>query len=341
MQLELWHINGEGFHWGRHGLGQEESGWHVPSDTLFAALVARLAELRGVAAVEALVGAARADPPFVLSSAFPRAGQICFFPMPLRPPTALAPEGPRPKDLKKVKFVSAELFRALSQGQALADLITSVEKLHSGQVLLTQDEHKQLPPAVRESQIVWKIEKRPRVAVGRVAHNSQIYFTGRTTFQPDCGLWFGVRWIRRDDILAQTLAALWADLGDAGLGGVRNSGFGRCEIKHAGSLDLPDANTKLWVSLGRYLPRADEMDALRAEGAAYTIETVGGWVDSPVSKSERRRAIRVIAEGAVLGQVSRAVPGQIADVQPDYNGTQPLGHPVWRSGLALAVGLRP
>jgi len=62
-------------------------------------------------------------------------------------------------------------------------------------------------------------------------------------------------------------------------------------------------------------------------------------VDSPISKSERRRAVRMLAEGAVLGGVARVVPGQIIDVQPNYDGKQPLGHPVWRSGLALAVGL--
>ena len=31
----------------------------------------------------------------------------------------------------------------------------------------------------------------------------------------------------------------------------------------------------------------------------------------------------------------------MADVQPDYAGNRPLGHPVWRNGQALAVGFAP
>jgi hypothetical protein len=58
-----------------------------------------------------------------------------------------------------------------------------------------------------------------------------------------------------------------------------------------------------------------------------------------VSKAERRIPVRLLAEGAVLGPLDRIVPGQIVDVQPDYGGTRPLGHAVYRSGLALAVGL--
>ena len=347
MQLDIWHISGDGFHWGRHGLGQEESGRHIPSDTLFAALVARLAELEGAAAAQAFVDAGRGDtPPFVMSSAFPRAGNARFFPTPLRHPTEPKPDGPRPKDLKRVKFVSESLFRAILAGGTLADAVQTGAKLHDGQVVfggqvvLTPIEHAQLPALVRDDNKLWNVEKRPRVTVGRAAQNSQIYFTGRTAFHQECGLWFGVRWLTRTDTLAQTLESLLLELGDAGLGGVRSSGFGQCKIERVGSLDLPDPSGGLWVTLSRYLPRADESHALRDERSAYAVETIGGWVDSPVRKSERRRAVRMLAEGAVLGPVARAAPGQIVDAQPDYDGKQPLGHPVWRSGLALAVGLK-
>ena len=85
MQLELWQITGEGFHFGRHGLEQEESGVHFPSDSLFAALVARMVALFGSTEVEEFGKAfLNGKPYFVLSSAFPRAGDVLFFPVPLR-----------------------------------------------------------------------------------------------------------------------------------------------------------------------------------------------------------------------------------------------------------------
>lgn len=342
MQVDVWNINGDGFHLGRHGLGQEESGVHVPSDTLFAALVARLADLYGPAAVEAWMQPLQADPPaFVLSSAFPRAGDVRLLPVPLRAPAAENPPGgPRPKDLKRVKYLSEAAFRAVAAGKRIEDDFVAGLKLHQGTVLIALAEVGQLPQVMRDEQALWHVEKRPRVALGRAAQNSQIYFTGRTVFQPGCGLWFAVRWLNRTDERAQTLAALLADLGDAGLGGERSNGFGQCRIQAAGTLELPDPDGGPWVALSRYLPHADETQALSNDGAAYSLETVGGWVNSPSSKSERRRAVWLLAEGAVLGPVVRSVPGQIVDVAPNYGGPS-LGHPVWRCGQALAVGVRP
>jgi len=346
MQLDLWYINGTSFHLGRHGLGEEESGEHLGSDSLFAALVARLAEARGADAAERFVQAMRSDsPPFVLSSAFPRAGDVRLFPTPLESPE-LDSDAPKHKDLKKCKFVSRAVFNALLAGKSLAQVFPSqegraVEKVlfQNGKVLLDQSEVGALPQSVRRDEKIWTIEKRPRVVVGRVASNSQIYHTGRTVFQEGCGLWFAVRWLTREDALAQTLAAALADLAQAGIGGKRNVGFGHCTIERRGTDELPDADGAAWVSLSRYLPRQDEMDALR-NGRAYAIQSVGGWVQSPVAKSERRRAVRMIVEGSVLGRVPRVAPGQIVDVRPVYPNAPSLGHPVWRNGLAFAVGMQ-
>ncbi len=344
MQLDLWYISGTSFHLGRHGLGEEESGEHLGSDSLFAALVTRIAEARGVDAAERFVQALRSDaPPFVLSSAFPRAGGVCLFPTPLESPTEPNPDAPKHKDLKKCRYVSRAVFDALLAGKSLAELFAKSVKIQNAQVWLDENEVSSLPPsqARREEKIesIWTIEKRPRVTVGRATPNSQIFYTGQTMFQKECGLWFAVRWFRRDDALAQTLADALADLAEAGIGGKRNVGFGHCTIEPRGTAELPDVNGGQWVSLSRYLPRADEMNALR-EGVAYAVQSVGGWVQSPVAKSERRRAVRMIVEGSVMGRVPRPVPGQIVDVRPVYPNAPSLGHPVWRSGLALAVGMQ-
>jgi CRISPR type III-A-associated RAMP protein Csm4 len=348
MQLDLWYINGTSFHLGRHGLEQEESGERLGSDSLFAAIVARLVALHGKDKAQQFVKPLRDESPLcVFSSAFPRAGEVCLFPTPLEMPKPLKPGAPKHKDLKKCRYVSRTIFDALIAGDELANWFTPENKLQGGVVLLAPNDKKQLPPRARTDEKIWTIEKRPRVTIGRAVPNSQIYFTGRTVFQEKCGLWFAVRWFKRDSKIEQLLNDALADLGDAGIGGERNAGFGQCKIElQKNTLDLPDAKDKHWVSLSRYLPHSDEVNAL-TNGVAYTIQTIPGWAQSPGNKPERRRAVRMIAEGAVLGQVARDVPGQIVDVQPKYATdanpdkiTAPLGHDVWRNGRALAVGVK-
>ena len=101
---------------------------------------------------------------------------------------------------------------------------------------------------------------------------------------------------------------------------------------------MPDAGDGKWITLGRCLPAADEVPAVLQGNVAYALEEVGGWLYSPGIKAERRRTINMIAEGSVLSGIGKTFYGSIADVQPDYNGTQPVGHPVWRNGYAAAVG---
>ena len=85
MKIQVWHVSGNGFHFGRHGLGQEESSERLPSDSLYAALVSRLIELRGNAEVTSWANQfLRPEPPFLLTSVFPCAGQTRLYPIPLQ-----------------------------------------------------------------------------------------------------------------------------------------------------------------------------------------------------------------------------------------------------------------
>jgi CRISPR-associated protein Csm4 len=239
MQLTIWTIAGTGFHFGRRGLEQEESGFHLPSDSLTAALIARWVELFGAPAASALVNQLKQDPPpFVLSSAFPRAANVKFFPVPLSHPTRTPRNGPRPKDLKRIKYVSEQLFRASVRGSNLIEILAASQALHGGSVLVAKEEWAHLPKAVQDDGRIWGLEKQPRVTIDRGAQSSNLYFTGRTTFNNQCGLWFGVRWLKEDVELARTLAAGLADLADAGIGGDRTSGFGASTIEQRGAIEL-------------------------------------------------------------------------------------------------------
>ncbi|KPL73731.1 hypothetical protein ADN00_14260 [Ornatilinea apprima] len=343
MQIELWNISGRSFHFGRHGMGQEESAETLTSDSLFAALVSRLAALRGGAAVDAWVRPFLGEQPsFALSSAFPRAGEVRFYPAPLSLKNSAAkPDRVDVKSIKKVRFLSEALFRRVINGEALSQtLYENCLKLNEGRLLCAAEDAPRLPAALRKDGAeLWTVEQRPRVTIQRDTNQSTLYFTGQTLFAEGCGLWFGLRWLSEDPALRADLAALLADLGDSGLGGERSSGFGAASIQPAGQVELPHTPGQPWVTLSRYLPRADEISALQSEQAAYTLENVGGWAQSPGKKAERRRAVNLLAEGSVFGGLPRLAPGRVVDTQPDYNGSQPLGHPVWRSGLALAVSL--
>lgn len=343
MHLDIWNISGSGFHFGRHGLGQEESHIHWPSDSLFAAITARVAVLQGQLGVQTWMDRFLADPPvFILTSAFPRAGSVRLFPVPMRTGRLADRDERVPhKTIKRLKFISESVFRKVLEGALLTELYDEKLTFQSGQVLVSQEDLLALPEAVRQRKLaIWEVEQRARVALGRAQANSNLYFTGRTVFSPHCGLWFGVQWVQTDDALQAFLEEVLNDLGYAGLGGERSSGFGSADLQPAGSVAFSDYPGQPWVSLSRYLPKQGESAALLHPLAAYSLENVGGWVQSPQQKAERRRTIRMLAEGSVLGAVE-GIPGRVVDVQPDYHGVQPLAHPVWRSGAAVAIGFKP
>ncbi len=351
MQLQTWKIQGRAFHFGEHGIGQEVSRLTWPSDSLYAAILARLALLRGGEAVEAWMGTAEAPkaPPFLLTSTFPYAGEVRFFPVPLAALRCEPPPGARHKDLKKARFVSEKIYRRLLAGETLADVFGEAKRLHGKTVWVLKAEVARLPDKKEErtgrvlsveERRFWTVAKRPRVTVGRAPNNSNLFHVGAVHFAEDCGLWFGVQWLTDDEATRALFANLLEDLGYAGLGAERTSGYGWATIKEVGMLNLPAPDSGMWTTLSRYIPAKDEIPALQAAAAAYQVTRVGGWMDG---RGLRRRAATLLAEGAVLGPLDKPSPwGDAVDVRPvpgkkDDKFTPPE-HPVWRLGWAVAIG---
>jgi CRISPR-associated protein Csm4 len=348
MQMECWKIIGNGFHFGLHGLGQEETSVTFASDSLFAALIARLAESAGTQAVDEFIQPfLSGDPTFVLSSTYPMAGEVRFFPTPLaalqqeRDANHSHPGTARAKELKKVKFISEGIFRRWLTGENISNLYQGAFKLQGKSVLVLQDELSKMPDSLKNPGApLWAVEKRPRVTLGRSVQNSDIFFTGRVNFLNECALWFGIWWRKADPGVKSTVASLLAELADAGLGAERSIGFGQCQITPHSNLDLPDAGQKPWLSLSRYMPRTDEMTALADPVAAYGLKSVGGWLVSPSRSGQRRRPVNLLVEGSVFGGLDHQVPGQMVDVRPSYpTEPDPIGHAVYRNGFALPVGI--
>lgn len=356
-----------GLHLGARGVNLEESAEHVPSDTLFAALVDAVLRLSGGG--EALAEPfARGDPPFLLTSAFPFAGSVRFFPMPVPLDRWFAPETlrKRSKELKKIRFVSEALFRRMLAGERMDDWIfpdredvepTRGVALQRGTFWLTVEETGGLPdrmqvdpetrkpvtPRALRHHSVFKPHQVPRVTLDRVTSASNIFHAGRVAFSPGCGLWFGVRWHRDDSVLRDLFLRALAVLGDDGLGGERTVGYGGFAWTEEGPLTLPDPTdgSLLWL-LSRYHPRPAELPAALTESPGYALTAVAGWLRTWQGAAQRRQRLWLVAEGSLIRAVGPGPWGDITDVRPRYRNPQgDLPHPVWRYGFALGAAVAP
>ncbi|MFQ3631712.1 type III-A CRISPR-associated RAMP protein Csm4 [Roseiflexus sp.] len=352
-------------HFGRQGIGLEETGETFPSDSFFAALVAQAATLDDAALdADGVPELARAfcagEPPLLHSSLFPRLGDLPLLPRPALPlnvtdDTLRAWIG---KGFKRLKYLSPALFTAACAGLPItsAPLI-----LQGGKVWMTEAEARTLTDdpwrrRANESDEAWKRRLaatpiwlavgEPHVTVDRVSCASAYYEVGRVTFAPGAGLALLVRFI--DPAWRPRFEGLLDLLAHSGLGGRRTGGSGAFAWRLGRALDaMPGAVGTRAVLLSRYLPAKDEIAALRSAEAAYQLVVVGGWLFSPGQIPQRRQRVRMVAEGSVLDVRAAALRGLVLDVRPDYSQSMRahpvLGrdvgtpHPVYRSGLALTT----
>lgn len=329
---------GSAFHFGVRGIEAEVSGEFCPSDTLFAALMSVIAELEGGSGVEQFAeafGAGQGGPPFLLSSAFPYVGDVRLFPLPKLRLEVTQAKGVQ-KLLKKLAFASEAAFHLILEGRSVADLLKDDENLLQGKkVLLTPDERKRLPD-LREGRI-WATSAVPRVALDRATSASQIYQVGRVSFAPHCGLYFLARW--HDRAWQSRLEELLAYLGDVGLGGRRSVGHGQFDASADGEVELGQGGEAegFFLTLSRFHPTREELKAgVLGDGASYRLQTVAGWLSSPVEEAQRRKVLRMIDEGSIVCATGQPWYGDLTDVRPEYEEAW-FSHPVYRYGYALPV----
>lgn len=357
-----------GLHIGGQGGKLEESGVTLPADTLFAALVD--AHRRSGGDPQALAApfvAAPPDPPFLLTSAFPYAGAVRFYPMPVDLTRLVTPETlrARTKALRRVRYLSEGLLRQALDGEMLDGWLFPEEQfaepqtgaaLQGGQFWLKVEETANLPIEMQRNEgqrhalpmlPVATTARVPRVTVDRLSHSSTIYHAGRTTFAAGCGLWFGVHWRDRERRIegspltyAEAVAQALALLADDGLGGERTAGYGAFRLGVPAAVDLPDPaeGRSTWL-LSRYHPASvGELAGLRDPHAAYQLVKVGGWLRSYDYPAVRRRRLTLLGEGSLV-PLPGLVAGDVVDVRPRYpQAESPFPHPVYRYGLALGVG---
>lgn len=319
------------FHVGELGVGREETLPYVPSDTLYAAFVYawRIAGEPGPFV----------PPPLRLTSAFPRVGPLRLYPRPfVRIRAARERRDELGKKLLRFGWCSERIFALLLQGADMTPLARSENFI--GDVWFHPEDIPLLPPPPPETgewTRFWAVSPpAPHVAIDRARSAPNLFHSGRLTFGPGCGLWFGAESIAPD---ARTrLERALAYLADAGLGGLRSTGHGAFTFA-LGEATLPISPTPSGyaVTLSRYLPAdpAEVAAVLHPEGTAYKLVWVGGWCQDDVGYPWRRKQVRMVCEGSVLRWDGRPL-GRVADLKPE--GVGKFGdRPVLRYGLAFPV----
>ena len=161
---------------------------------------------------------------------------------------------------------------------------------------------------------------------------SEIWHVETVQFNTNCGLWFAVEF--GSDETRQKIETLLHVLGDTGIGGERNAGYGLFDFTET-TLELPGAaGSDQFVTLSPICPNSPEqLSQLRTGAIAYTLNPSKGWVGTTGTASPRKQ-ISMFAEGSVLHTTDEHV-GRLVDLRPDA-----WAHPVYRYGYAWQVGIK-
>ena len=305
-------------HLGRRGVGLEETEISIPADTLFSALCQTWRTFYGEERLTDFLAQYETSEPFLLTSAFPFAGDIRFFPKPLVDLKVNADDGR--KKLKKVRFLSEKCFRQIVAGEKIE--LDPDRLINDGQLWIHGDD--KCPTTV------WKTEKRPRVTLDRQSSTSEIWHLGGVKFHEGCGLWFGAKFDTEET--QKQIETILRVLGDTGIGGERSAGYGIFDLHSKPAEPEPDQEVDRFVTLSPVCPRdAEQLDTLIRGDVGYKLEERSGWIGSAEGNGLRRQQVWMFGEGSVLNGSGSQV-GRLVDLKPDS-----CPHPVWRYAYAWPI----
>ena len=300
MRVTVYHLDfPAGFHIAPHELSLDEALPTIPADTLFSALVAAWERCGGDPSLW-LSPFLEGNPPFLLSSAFPRTRNHLLFPKPL----SFQPSW----EWKEVDFLPKDDFFLAAQGK--------------------------VPPKVPEVKATWEVEQIPRVTLDRITQRSNLFYLARVRFQPGSGLWFAVTWNNPAlpcgaVTFRKALELALEELSMAGVGGDRTVGYGRFLVARADEEDWPEPKPQgFGVLLSRLWPTARDLESL-PQSLAWRFVEVGGF-SYTLGQHVRRKRVRLVVEGSV---VPTEVRGGLADLTPSHFHL----HRIWRYGLAFLL----
>lgn len=323
------------FHLGERGVGLEETAEFIHSDTLFGALCWAWTLYHGREVSGFLEPFLAGDPPFVISSAFPYAGDVHLLPRPRG--VSLSKDEEEASRLRKGGWVSLALLAEAAEGPVDEGRLLP---MWEESAFLLEDDPSGLPAALRGPNGFrpWAITRLPRVSLDRASHSSEIFHAGCLRFAPDCGLYL---WAQlRNPHASAELEPLFRLLGDEGLGGERSCGYGQfrpffLEIEPPA---FSRTETGAWLLLSLYNPDPRELEALNLRRSAYALIRRKSWVCSPQSRALQTATVQHFSEGSVLVLKDKGSPqGRLVEV---LSAGGAIPHPVYRNGLAFAVPWR-
>ena len=308
-------------------LGLENTETYIPADTLFSAICQTWTTFYGTESLTDFLSGYNEDGtdlPFTLTSAFPFAKDVYLFPKPL---TFVDPS----KKSKRLQFVSQNIFHDIISGNR--PQFNDDDLVNSEKVWLTPEEKTQLK-ALNEGSIVWTTQTRPRVTIGSQNAGSEIWHVETIQFNTDCGLWFAARFDTHET--QQKIETLLRALGDTGIGGERNAGYGMFTFSTENTIDLPTAETgNPFVTLSPVCPKSpQQLSELLKGKVAYAVNPITGWT-STTGTAMQRKQVNMFTEGSVLYTGEEQPIGRLIDLSP--NG---YAHPVYRYGYAWQVGIK-
>ncbi|RKU14241.1 type III-A CRISPR-associated RAMP protein Csm4 [Candidatus Poribacteria bacterium] len=305
-------------HLGRRGIGLEETAISIPADTLFSAICQTWRTFYGEDNLTDFLDQYETGEPFMLTSAFPFAPDIRFFPKPLIDLKVNADDDR--KKIKRVRYLSENRFRQVVNGEILFDPDTLVD---NGQLWIHDAD--KCPPTV------WKTDTRPRVTLDRQSSASEIWHLKAVKFGKDCGLWFDAKFEAEE--IQTHIETILRVLGDTGIGGERSAGYGLFDFHSQPAEPAAEQEASRFVTLSPICPRdADQLNILiQGDDVSYTLEERSGWIGSAEASSQRRQQVWMFAEGSVLNGNGAQV-GRLIDLKPEA-----CPHPVWRYAYAWPI----
>ena len=311
-------------------LGLEKTETYIPADTLFSALCQTWVTFYDAEKLTTFLSGYTEDTtvlPFMLTSAFPFTKDVYLFPKPM---TSLKPSETPSKKSKRVRFVSQSVFQDIVSGDSPE--FNENQLVNGEQVWVNPEERAQLEISDDDNSTIWATHIRPRVTLGSRNSGSEIWHVQTVQFNTNCGLWFAAQFDSNET--KNKIETLLRVLGDTGIGGERNAGYGAFDFETT-SIEIPNAqDSNQFMTLSPISPKsADQLAELLTGDIAYALNPLTGWVSS-TGTACRRKQVNMFAEGSVL-HTSDTQIGRLVDLRPDN-----WEHPVYRYGYAWQVGIR-
>ncbi|HMF79245.1 MAG TPA: hypothetical protein VK604_26535 [Bryobacteraceae bacterium] len=319
------------------------------SDQLFSAVTLAMQRL-GVLEEWLDVTARAASPAVVFGSLFPFQGDTLFAtpPSTLWPPPANLVTSPSPVFLTKTRWSAAHFVP-----------VTAIDSLLNGQTLLADQwfpdpESACLLRRDRPSSSPFRTVARSSAAVDRLTKiGGEAKSLAGIEFEAGSGLWTVARFqdAAAESAWSQRVQGAFRLLADTGFGGGRTKGWGQTQApefqkgtwpglllpklgraqRNGGNGNGDAPGSSLYWLLSLYSPSTT--DAVDWAGGDYRLIVRAGRVESTSASGALKKRVRMICEGCVLSADAEPV-GAAVDVAPDG-----FAHPVYRSGLALALQL--